>query len=215
MQTTKSTRLPQTQHEPPPNAGKLFWLWTLIGLQSFGGGSSTMLLMQKTFSQKHRWISEEEFARFLGLCFFTPGINLVALTILIGRRLRGASGVIISLTGLLLPSGIITCLLTAGFRQEQNLPVVQAILRGVIPATAGIMLLVGLNMIVPLMKTISKEGPLRLIFSLLIVASCALLVIVAGVSVILVLFGAATLSALFFSFVAPRPTIDLKGETND
>ncbi|HCJ32793.1 MAG TPA: hypothetical protein DHV65_00615, partial [Ktedonobacter sp.] len=43
------------------------------------------------------------------LCIFTPGINLVALTVLIGRKLGGTWGIVVSLAGMLLPSAMVTC----------------------------------------------------------------------------------------------------------
>src|SRR5713226_5877057 len=131
--------------DPRPGIRRLFRIWASVGLQSFGGGASTVFLIQRTFIEKHRWLSIEEFMHLWNLCILTPGINLVALTILIGRKLGGAWGIVISLAGLLLPSALITCLLTVGFKSVEHLPAVQAILRGVVPATGGIMMLVGLN----------------------------------------------------------------------
>src|SRR2546430_11357795 len=104
-----------------PGIWKLFRIWAAIGLQSFGGGASTIFLIQRAFIDKGRWMTMEEFARYWNLCIFTPGINLVALTVLIGRKLGGTWGIVVSLAGMLLPSGLITCLLAAGFEPIQNL----------------------------------------------------------------------------------------------
>src|SRR6266566_945527 len=101
--------------EPGPGKWQLFRIWASIGLQSFGGGATTTLLIQRAFIEKHRWLSIEEFMHLWNLCILTPGINLVALTVLIGRKLGGAWGIVVSLAGLLLPSATITCLITVGF----------------------------------------------------------------------------------------------------
>lgn len=69
-------------------------------------------------------------------------------------------GIIVSLAGLLMPSATITCLLTALFVQIAPLPAVQAILRGIVPATGGIMLLVGLNFAQPFLRKGPKAGML-------------------------------------------------------
>src|SRR5215472_12209135 len=135
-----------------PGIWSLFRIWAGIGLQSFGGGASTIFLIQRTFIEKYGWLTQEEFSLFWNLCLFTPGINLLALTILIGRKLSGTWGIVSSLLGLLLPSATITCLFTAGFAAVQNIPTVQAVFRGVIPATAGLMLMVGLGFARPLLK---------------------------------------------------------------
>src|SRR5207302_3153533 len=131
--------------EPVPGKWQLFRIWASIGLQSFGGGASTTLLIQRAFIDKHRWLSIEEFMYLWNLCILTPGINLVALTVLIGKKLGGTWGIAISLVGMLLPSATITCLLTAIFIQIENVAAVQASFRGVIPSTGGILLVAVLN----------------------------------------------------------------------
>src|SRR5437868_12290188 len=185
--------------DPGPGKWQLFRIWASIGLQSFGGGASTTFLIQRAFIEKHRWLSMEEFIRLWNLCILTPGINLVALTVLIGRKLGGAWGIVVSLAGLLLPSATITCLITAGFASVQHLPVVQEILRGVVPATGGIMLLVGLNFALPLMRKGYKNGVLYLLASSMLIIACALAVILLKLSVIIVILSAVLLGGLFFS----------------
>jgi chromate transporter len=194
--------------DPIPGIWRLFRIWASVGLQSFGGGASTVFLIQRTFIEKHRWLSMEEFMHLWNLCILTPGINLVALTILIGRKLGGVWGIVASLAGLLLPSAAITCLLAVIFKQIEQLAAVQAVLRGVIPATGGIMLLVGLNFALPLVRKGYKDGVLYLLASSLLIIACALAVILLKVSVIVVILGAVVLGALFFSpRSAPPPVL--------
>ena len=85
--------------DPRPSKWLLFRIWASVGLQSFGGGASTTFLIQRAFIEKHRWLSMEEFMYFWNLCVLTPGINLVALTVLIGKKLGGVWGIVVSLAG--------------------------------------------------------------------------------------------------------------------
>ncbi|HEU5347651.1 MAG TPA: chromate transporter, partial [Ktedonobacterales bacterium] len=124
--------------EPGPSAWRLFGIWAGIGLQSFGGGASTTLLIQRTFIERRRWLTMEEFTHLWGLCLLTPGINLIAVTALIGKQLGGVRGIVASVAGLLLPSATITMLLAALFLRVEHVAVVQQVLRGIVPATAGI-----------------------------------------------------------------------------
>ena len=188
---------------PRPGTWKLFRLWASIGLQSFGGGASTTFLIQRTFTEKYTWLSMEDITRFWSLCILTPGINLVALTVLIGRELGGTWGIAASLAGLLLPSAIITCLLTALFTQIEHVAAVQAILRGVIPATGALMLLVGVNFALPIFRRSYKEGIFYMTGSSVVMLACFLAVILLKLSVIAVILGAVLLGALFF---APKPS---------
>jgi chromate transporter len=192
--------------DPRPSKWQLFRIWASVGLQSFGGGASTTLLIQRAFIEKHKWLSIEEFTYLWNLCVITPGINLVALTVLIGRKLGGVWGIVVSLAGLLLPSATITCLLAATFKQIENLAAVQAVLRGVIPATGAIMLLVGCNFALPIIRRGHKEGVLYLLGSSVVIIACALAIILLKISVIIIIPGAAFLGGLFFS---PKPASPL------
>jgi chromate transporter len=192
--------------DPRPSKWQLFRIWASVGLQSFGGGASTTLLIQRAFIEKHKWLSIEEFTYLWNLCVITPGINLVALTVLIGRKLGGVWGIVVSLAGLLLPSATITCLLAATYKQIENLAAVQAVLRGVIPATGAIMLLVGWNFALPIIRRGHKEGVLYLLGSSVVIIACALAIILLKISVIIIIPGAAFLGGLFFS---PKPASPL------
>jgi len=171
-------------------------------LQSFGGGASTTLLIQRVFIEQRRWLSMEEFLRLWNLCLLTPGINLIALTILLGKKLGGTRGIIASLAGLLLPSATITCLLAALFVQIEQVPAVQEVLRGVVPATGGIMLLVGLNFARPLIQSAYKAGLWFVLASGALMLASAVVIILLKLSVIVVVLGALCLGVVFFT---PRP----------
>ena len=188
-----------SESDPNPGSWHLLGIWAGIGLQSFGGGASTIFLIQRAFIERHHWLTIEEFSRLWNLCQVTPGINLIALTILIGKKLRGARGIAASLAGLLAPSATITCLLAALFVQIEQFPIVQAVLRGVIPATGGVMLLVGWNFVRPLLQSGLKTGVLRLLASVALVIASAVAVILFKLSVIVVVLGAVGLGILLFS----------------
>jgi chromate transporter len=200
--------------DPGPSKWQLFRIWASVGLQSFGGGASTTFLIQRAFIEQHKWLSIEEFAHLWNLCILTPGINLVALTVLIGKKLGGTWGIVVSLAGMLLPSATITCLLAATFKQIEFVPAVQEVLRGVIPATGGIMLLVGLNFALPLIRRGYKEGALYLLASGALIVVCALAVILLKLAVIVVVLGTALLGAFFFS---PKPALleEVQGGADD
>jgi chromate transporter len=172
----------------------LLRIWTGIGLQSFGGGASTQLLIRREFVQKRRLIEADELGRFWNLCLFTPGINLIALTILIGRKLGGIRGIVVSLAGMLLPSAAVTCALAAGFGLVQHSQAVRAILHGVIPATAGIMAVVAIDFALPPFRRAQTEGGGAV-----------------GISIALMLIGATTLIVLKLPVFAVLPGVALLG----
>src|SRR5579884_4192054 len=117
-----------------------------IGLASFGGGSTTIALMHRELVERRRWLTPDQFALTFGLSKITPGINILAHTILIGRLLAGWRGLLCGLAGLLLPSAAITVALSAAYVAVRNAPLVMAAMSGVIPATAGMTLAIAVTM---------------------------------------------------------------------
>lgn len=188
--------------DPYPTPWQLLRLWSGIGFQSFGGGASTQYLIQHTFTERHRWLTQEELVRYLALCTLTPGINQIALTILIGRKLAGAGGIAASLAGLLLPSAAITCLLAAIFTRVADQPPVQAALRGVVPATAGAMLLVGVNFARPLVRAARRDGGRPLVVSAALVVASIVAIALLRLPVAVVIIAALLLGALLFPTAA-------------
>ena len=190
--------------KPGPGPWQLFRIWAGIGLQSFGGGASTLYLIQREFVDRRDWLTMEDFIHQWSLCVMTPGINLLALTILIGHRLCRAWGVFVSLAGLLLPSALITCLIAAGLKEIEHLAAVQAVVKGIIPATAGIMLLVGLRFAQPQAKQAYQEGFVCLAVCLALVLLCFIAIAVLNISVALILPCAGLLGIALFGRLSRR-----------
>ncbi len=105
-----------------------------------------MTLIRRASVDQHRWLTDEEFNRDWALCQMTPGINLIALSILIGRRIAGWRGVAICLLGLVFPSALLTILLTAAYVSIRGLPAIQATLKGLLPASVGLGLVTAVQM---------------------------------------------------------------------
>jgi chromate transporter len=182
----------------------LLWVWLALGAQSFGGGTATLYLIRRAVVERRRWISEQEFTRDWAISHLPPGINLLALTTLIGWRLRGPLGVGLSLLGLLLPSVSITVLLTALYAGVRDLPVMQSALRGVIPATVGLGLLMSFQMGRPLLIVSWGEGWRSLLLSGALLVGSALAVLLWQLPVVAVLCGAGAIGALGRWFAARR-----------
>lgn len=181
------------------SVARLFVLWLLIGIQSFGGGVATLSLIRSAAVDRERWVSGDEFARCWGLVQLAPGINLVALTILLGRRAAGVGGIAASLCGLLLPSAAITAALTALYARIAHEEIVERAVRGIIPATVGIGLVTALQIALPILAQTRREGRHRMASYIALLASSALAAIVFQGNVIWILLGAGGAGALFGS----------------
>jgi chromate transporter len=160
--------------------------------------------MRREMVERRRWITDEEFTRYWGFVQIAPGINLVGQAILIGWRVAGAAGVALALAGLLLPSVTITMLLTAAYATVRELPAVGAVLRGVVPATVGLGLLLTVQMARPPLSRSRAEGRLSLALSLALLLGSALVAGPGGAPVVAVLWGAGALCGLAHWLMARR-----------
>lgn len=179
-----------------PSLARLFFIWLLLGVQSFGGGVATLTLIRNAAVDRERWITAEEFARDWGLVQLAPGINLVALTILLGRRVAGAGGIAAALAGLLLPSAAITALLTALYTHIQSLRVTELALRGVIPATVGLGLVTAVQIVWPILSHTRREGRSRVAAYAGILAVSAFAALVFRGNIVWILLAGGVLGAL-------------------
>ena len=137
---------------------RLFFTWLRIGFTSFGGGAVTQYLIQEYIIYKRKWITAEEYVQLLAMCQITPGMNIIAVTILIGKRLGGAMGIFVSLMGLILPSAGITIGLAAIYTNVSEFPRAQAALRSVFAAIFGIALVTNWRNIRPILAGNYKRG---------------------------------------------------------
>ena len=181
---------------PTPSLWLLLRVWLALGVQSFGGGTATLFLIRRAVVEQRRWLSAEEFTRDWSLCFVAPGINLLCMTILVGRRVAGVAGSIVALVGLLLPSVAITIVMTALYSGLQRVSMVQAALRGIVPATVGLGLLLAVDMARPLLAASRREGRASLIVSMLLLAGSAAAAAFWRPPVIVMLCGAGVIGAL-------------------
>lgn len=102
-----------------------------------GGGPSTLYLMRRELVERRGWLTHREFLEDWALSKLSLGINQIALTGLEGMRVAGARGLVVALVALLVPAGVITALMTAGYSAVRDEPLVRAALAGAGPVAAG------------------------------------------------------------------------------
>jgi chromate transporter len=134
-----------------PSLYSVFKLFFALGLQSFGGGVATFTLIQEHTVRRLGWVSEEEFVQSWAMVQLAPGINLLALIILIGRRVGGMPGALAALAGLMLPSCAVTALIAAGYHRINGNPRATAAINCAVPAIAAMGLASCVTMAKPLL----------------------------------------------------------------
>lgn len=175
---------------------RLLWIWTVVGAQSFGGGSATLYLIRRVAVERHAWLTDDEFTRYWGICQIAPGINILGLVILIGWRVAGALGAVLALSGLLVPSAAITVALTAAYTSIREVPLVRAAIAGVIPASVGLGILLAYTMVRPLLNAARREGNTSTIVAAVILVGSVVAALMARAPAVAILWGAGGFSAL-------------------
>ena len=78
----------------PQSRTDLFWSFTWLALQGFGG---VLAVVQRELVEKKRWMTREEFIEDWAVAQIMPGPNVVNLSIMIGDRYFGLRGALAAL----------------------------------------------------------------------------------------------------------------------
>lgn len=128
----------------PTSRSDLFWSFSWLALQGFGG---VLAVVQRELVEKKQWLTREEFVEDWAVAQILPGPNVVNLSLMIGDRYYGVSGALLALAGMLLFPLLVVLVLAAAFAGISDLPPVQGALRGMGAVAAGLIIATGLKLI--------------------------------------------------------------------
>ncbi|MDD3693746.1 MAG: chromate transporter, partial [Oscillospiraceae bacterium] len=86
---------------------KLFWSTFTLSAFTIGGGYVIVPLMRQKFVQKYNWLSEAEMLDITAIAQSSPGAIAVNASILVGYKLAGIPGAIMTIIGTILPPLVI------------------------------------------------------------------------------------------------------------
>ena len=132
-----------------PGPGSLASIFALYGNSTFGGGTATIVEIEKHIIDQQRWITREESHVAFAICRLTPGTNPLAYCVGVGWRMRGFAGALIALTAASLPSAAIAVALTMFFAAWSAQPLTTIALHAVLAAAIGIMVGTAWTMVRP------------------------------------------------------------------
>jgi chromate transporter len=183
-------------HPAAPGARLLLGIWARVGLQSFGGGQAVQLLAYDELVDRRGWLTPADWAEAWGVCQVVPGVNVVAVAALTGSRLAGLRGVACSVGGLMIPSVVLTVMMTAVFNSVHDIHWVKAALHGIVFAAAGGSVMIGYRLIRPTLAASRADSVWLLVTGATIVVAAALLAISGAVPLAAVLIAAGALSSI-------------------
>lgn len=178
---------------------KLFASMFYISAFTFGGGYVIVPLMRKKFVNEYHWIEEQEMLDLTAIAQSTPGPIAVNAAILVGYRVAGYLGSMITIIATVLPPLIILSVISVVYTAFINNLIIQYILRGMKAGVAAVIIDVVISMIISLMKD-KKAIPIIVMIS----AFAATFVFKINVIIIILLSGLIGAVSMYYSKYARK-----------
>ena len=140
-----------------------------------GGGSVTMIALERDVVNSTNWLSLDRFRTIYGLARLTPGTSILALVAGLGWTFHRWPGAILGLACGTIPGSILAALLAAAYQQFYENDVARRFLAGAAAAVCGLILASIWRMVQPYLGGAKRRGSL-------IVFAIALGVAIYGVS---------------------------------
>ena len=125
---------------------KLFASTFYISAFTFGGGFVIIPLMKKKFVDDLHWIEENEMLNLVAIAQSSPGAVAVNAAILLGYRIKGILGALVTILGTVLPPFITLTVISFFYEAFRDNIVVNAVLKGMQAGIAAVIADVVLNL---------------------------------------------------------------------
>jgi len=123
------------QRPRPHSLGQLFWAFTWLALQGFGG---VLAVVQRELVERRRWITNDEFIEDWAAAQILLGPNVVNLSIMVGDRYFGLRGALVAVAGMLLLPMLLLLAVATLYAAFASHPMMAGALRGMGAVAAGL-----------------------------------------------------------------------------
>ena len=180
----------------PTSKSDLFWSFSWLALQGFGG---VLAVVQRELVEKKQWLTREEFVEDWAVAQIMPGPNVVNLSLMLGDRYYGFQGALLAMAGMLFFPLIIVLAMAVLYNGISDVPQVQGALRGMGAVTAGLITATGLKL-APALGRNPLGWPLCALLAVLTFVAIGLL----RIPLVWVLLSLGVLSCMFASLSLRR-----------
>ena len=109
---------------------KLFLSTLYLSAFTFGGGYVIVTLMKKKFVDEYHWIEENEMLDLVAIAQSSPGPIAVNGAIVVGYKLAGMIGVLVSIIGTIIPPFLIISVISVCYQAFRDNFFVSQMLEG-------------------------------------------------------------------------------------
>jgi len=107
---------------------------------TFGGGYVIVPLMRSLFVEKLKWIEKEEMLDIIAIAQSAPGPIAVNTSVLVGYKMKGIIGALVTLFGTILPPMIILTIISSLYTLISENKVIEQLLLGMRVGVAAVIL---------------------------------------------------------------------------
>ena len=166
---------------------KIFISTLYLSAFTFGGGYVIVSLMKKKFVDELHWVEEKEMLDLVAIAQSSPGAIAINGAIVVGYKLAGIAGVLVSIIGTVIPPFVIIALLSVCYNTFRSNELVSQMLEGMQAGVGAVIASVTYEMGTGVVK--EKDGISLLIMAGAFVASCVFEVNVVYIVIICGLLG--------------------------
>ncbi len=149
---------------------KLFLATFYLSAFTFGGGYVIVPLMRKKFVEQYRWLQDDEMLNLICIAQSAPGPIAVNASIIVGYKLKGVLGALVTVLGTVTPPLFIITAISYAYVAFRNNQVVNLVLLGMQAVVAAVICSVVIDMARQIIKQ-KRILPIVLMIAVFIAAA--------------------------------------------
>lgn len=180
---------------------KTFFLSTLsLSAFTFGGGYVIVTLMRKTFVNQYHWIDEDEMLDLIAIAQSAPGAIAVNGAIVVGYKIAGILGVIVSVLATIIPPFFIISVVSLFYHAFRENTYIAWMLEGMQSGVGAVISAVVFEMASGLMKE-------KNVFYIMIMIGAFIANYILKINVVFIILTCIVMG-IFYSFLKQRRSVE-------
>ena len=145
------------------------FITTFLISASTSGGYAIISMMKDKYVNKHKWLSEEEMLDLLAIAQSCPGPIAINASVLVGYKVAGVIGAIITIIATALPPLVIMSIIASFYSFFKDNATLNYIMKGMLSAVSALLLSVSIDLFTNIYKQNSIVYYLLFIISFILV----------------------------------------------
>jgi chromate transporter len=125
---------------------QLFWLFALLSMVAFGGGTGVIPDIQRAAVDVHHWLTAKEFLDLFAISRAAPGPGSM-IAALVGEKAAGLAGAVVAFTAMFGPSSLVVFAVARFWNRAARKPWRAVVERALAPVGIGMTFASGLALV--------------------------------------------------------------------